>query len=42
MSARTLGPEGGVDCDVPLVGKKNKPPFIRVWKSSPSIRVLKP
>ena len=25
-----------------LVGEENKPPFIRVWKPSSSIRVLKP
>ena len=36
MQARTLGPEGGVDCDVPhwLVRLENKPPFISVWKPS--------
>ena len=32
----------GVDCDVPYWFGKNETPFIRVWKLSPSKRVLKP
>ena len=34
-------PKGGGLCCSTLVGEENKPPFIRVWKPSPSRRVLK-
>ena len=42
VSARTLGPKGGGLWCPTLVGEENKPPFIRVWKPSPNIHVLKP
>ena len=42
MPARTLGPEGGVDYEIPnWLGRGTKHSFIRVWKPFPSQRVLK-
>ena len=38
---RWVPKEGGLWCPT-LIGEENKLPFIRVWKSSPSKRVLKP
>ena len=41
-ASEDAGPRRGVDCDVPHGWEENKPQFIRVWKPSPSRRVLKP
>ena len=42
VPARTLAPKEGGLCCPSLVGEDNKPPFIKVWKPSPSRCVLKP